>query len=96
MGGSESAEGGIYTGARRALTSPAQRYYITTLGRKALNLSGRRSRSRTEPWQPRAIRPGGCLNPRARKGASTYGNTVSRSECHSYSLYTNPLWVSVL
>ena len=22
------------------------------------------SRSRTEPWQPRAVRPGGCLNPR--------------------------------
>ena len=40
-GGSESAEGGIYTGARRALTSPAQRYYITTLGRQALKLSGR-------------------------------------------------------
>ena len=23
----------------------------------------RRSRSRTEPWQPKAVRPGGCLNP---------------------------------
>lgn len=41
IGGSKSAEGGIYTGAHRALTSPAQRYYITTLGRQALKLSGR-------------------------------------------------------
>ena len=36
------------------------------------------SRSRTEPWQPRAVRPVGGLNPRARKGESTYGNTVNR------------------
>ena len=33
------------------------------------------SRSRTEPWQPRAERPGGWLNPHARKGVSTFGNT---------------------
>ena len=58
----------------RSYAGPPQ-YYITTLG-GALNLSGRRSRSRTEPWQPRAVRPDGCLNPRARKGASTFGNTV--------------------
>ena len=35
----------------------------------------RRSRSQAEPWQPRAERPGGWLNPHARKGVSTYGNT---------------------
>ena len=33
------------------------------------------SRSRTEPWQPRAERPGGAINPHARKGVSTFGNT---------------------
>ena len=33
------------------------------------------SRSRTEPWQPRAERPGGWLNPHARKGVSTFRNT---------------------
>ena len=55
-------------------TSPAQRYFITTLG-GALNLPVRRSRSQAEPWQPRAVRPGGCLNPHARKGVSTFGNT---------------------
>ena len=36
----------------------------------------RRSRSQAEPWQPRAERPGGWLNPHARKGVSTFGNTV--------------------
>ena len=33
------------------------------------------SRSQTEPWQPRAERPGGWLNPHAHKGVSTFGNT---------------------
>ena len=37
-------------------TSPAQRYYITTLG-GALNPPVRRSRSQAEPWQPRARGP---------------------------------------
>ena len=43
----------------------------------ALNPSGRRSRSRTEPWQPRGVSPGGCLNPRG-EAASTFGNTAKR------------------
>ena len=55
-------------------TSPAQRYYITPEG-GALNPPVRRSRSQAEPWQPRAERPGGWLNPHARKGVSTFGNT---------------------
>ena len=42
---------------------------------RALNPPVRRSRSQAEPWQPRAERPGGWLNPHARKGVSTYGNT---------------------
>ena len=58
----------------RSYAGPPQ-YYITPLG-GALNLSGRRSRSRTEPWRPRAVRPDGCLNPRARNGARAFGNTV--------------------
>ena len=42
---------------------------------EALNLPVRRSRSQAEPLAPRAVRPGGWLNPHARKGVSTYGNT---------------------
>ena len=43
----------------------------------ALKPSGRHSRSRTEPLAPRGKSPGGAINPRARKGESTFGNTVS-------------------
>ena len=60
---------------RQTPTSPAERYYITTLG-GALKLPVRRSRSQAEPWQPRGESPGGCLNPRP-AGPSTFGNTVS-------------------
>ena len=42
----------------------------------ALNPSGRRSRSRTEPLAPRGGSPGGTINPRP-EGPSTFGNTVS-------------------
>ena len=35
------------------------------------------SRSRTEPLAPRAVRPGGAINPRG-EAASTFGNTASR------------------
>ena len=68
------AAGGIKKWRRRRPTSPAQRYYITPEG-GALNPPVRRSRSQAEPWQPRAERPGGWLNPHARKGVSTFGNT---------------------
>ena len=44
-------------------------------GREPSTRPGGVSRSRTEPWQPRAERPGGWLNPHARKGVSTFGNT---------------------
>ena len=47
----------------RAPTSPAQRYYIPPEG-GALNLPVRRSRSQAEPLAPRAVRPGGAINPR--------------------------------
>ena len=48
---------------QRGLSLPAQRYYITPEG-GALKLPVRRSRSQAEPWQPRAVRPGGAINPR--------------------------------
>ena len=62
---------------QRAPTSPAERCYIPPEG-GALNPPVRRSRSQAEPWQPRAERPGGWLNPHARKGVSTFGNTAPR------------------
>ena len=61
---------------RRRRTSPVERYFIPPEG-GALNPPVRRSRSQAEPWQPRAERPGGWLNPHARKGVSTFGNTGS-------------------
>ena len=42
---------------------------------KALNPPVRRSRSQAAPLAPKAVRPGGAINPHARKGVSTYGNT---------------------
>ena len=44
-------------------------------GREPSTRPGGVSRSRTEPWQPRDERPGGWLNPHARQGVSTFGNT---------------------
>ena len=53
---------------RQAPTSPAERYYITPWAEpipdRTLGSQGRR--------------PGGAINPRARKGESTFGNTVKR------------------
>ena len=57
----------------RAYAGPPQ-YYIPPEG-EALNLPVRRSRSQAEPWQPRAVRPGGAINPRPQKRASSFGNT---------------------
>ena len=63
----------------RSYAGPPQ-YYIPPEG-GALSPPVRRSRSQAEPWQPRAERPGGCLNPHARKGVSTFGNTATRRSC---------------
>ena len=58
----------------RAPTSPAQRYYITPEGEspqpacKAKPITGRTLAAQGQ-------RPGGAINPHARKGVSTYGNT---------------------
>ena len=70
-----AAKGGIKNGAEGAV--PRQRSDTIYLPRaRALNPPVRRSRSQAEPWQPRAERPGGWLNPHARKGVSTFGNTA--------------------
>ena len=58
----------------RAPTSPAQRYYITPEG-GALNPSGRRQPVPDRTLAAQGQRPGGWLNPHARKGVSTFGNT---------------------
>ena len=69
-----AAEGGIRNGAEGAV--PRQRSDTIYLPRaRARSPPVRRSRSQAEPWQPRAERPGGWLNPHARKGVSTFGNT---------------------
>ena len=47
----------------------------TSRGRKPGARPGGVSRSRTEPLAPRAERPGGAINPHARKGVSTFENT---------------------
>ena len=62
----------------RSYAGPPQ-YFIPPEG-GALNPPVRRSRSQAEPWQPRAERPGGWLNPHARKGVSTFGNTGKHRE----------------
>ena len=58
----------------RAPTSPAQRYYITPEG-GALNPSGRRQPIPDRTLGTQGQRPGGAINPHARKGVSTFGNT---------------------
>ena len=77
-----AAKGGIKNGARRRRTSPAQRYYITPEGGspqpacKAKPITGRTLGAQGQ-------RPGGAINLHARKGVSTFGNTVSRRQCHN-------------
>ena len=72
-----AAKGGIYTGAEGAV--PRQRSDTIYLPRAEHSTHpGGVSRSRTEPLAPRAVRPGGAINPHARKGVSTFGNTGKR------------------
>ena len=59
---------------RRRRTSPAQRYYIPPEG-GALNPSGRRQPVPDRTFGAQGQRPGGAINPHARKGVSTFGNT---------------------
>ena len=55
-----------------ALLSPCHRRYRHIYD----GAEGGVSRFRTEPLAPKAERPGSWLNPHARKGVSTFGNTV--------------------
>ena len=59
---------------RRRRTSPAQRYFIPPEG-GALNPSGRRQPIPDRTLGAQGQRPGGAINPHARKGVSTFGNT---------------------
>ena len=72
---------------RRRRTSPAQRYYITPEGEshqtacKAKPITGRTLGAQGQ-------RPGGAINPHARKGVSTFGNTGKHRPGHpSASIY---------
>ena len=65
-------------GKKMALKAPylaSAAILYNSRGRKPGTRPGGVSRSRTEPWQPRAERPGGWLNLHVRKGVSTFGNT---------------------
>ena len=63
----------IYDGAEGAV--PRQRSGTSYLPRaEPSTRPGGVSRSRTEPLAPRAVRPGGAINPRG-EAASTFGNT---------------------
>ena len=55
-------------------TFPAERYFIPPEG-GALNPSGRRQPVPDRTLGAQGQRPGGWLNPHARKGVSTFGNT---------------------
>ena len=65
---------------RRRRTSPVERYFIPPEG-GALNLSGRRQPVPDRTLGAQGQRPGGAINPRPRKRASTFGNTASRRQC---------------
>ena len=52
---------------------------------EALNLPVRRSRSQAEPLAPRAVRPGGAMNPQPRRGCQPSGiqrSTESLTKAH--------------
>ena len=59
---------------RRRRTSPVERYFIPPEG-GALNPSGRRQPVPDRTLGAQGQRPGGAINPHARKGVSTFGNT---------------------
>ena len=69
-----TAKGGIKNGAESAV--PRQRSDTIYLPRaRALNLSGRRQPVPDRTLGAQGQRPGGAINPHARKGVSTFGNT---------------------
>ena len=69
-----AAKGGIKNGAEGAV--PRQRSDTIYLPRaRALNPSGRRQPIPDRTLGAQGQRPGGAINPHARKGVSTFGNT---------------------
>ena len=62
---------------KRRRTSPVERYFISPEG-GALNPSGRRQPVPDRTLGAQGQKPGGAINPRPRKRASTLGNTASR------------------
>ena len=72
--GFPAAKGGIKNGAEGAV--PRQRSDTIYLPRaRALNPSGRRQPVPDRTLGAQGQRPGGAINPHARKGVSTFGNT---------------------
>ena len=98
-----AAKGGIYTGARKGAHLASAAILYNSRGREPSTRPGGVSRSRTEPWQPRAERPGGWLNLHACKGVSTFGNTGKRrtgpgpdpdrpkGACHPMAFFSPPI-----
>ena len=74
----------------RAPTSPAQRYFITTLG-GALNPSGRRQPVPDRTLGAQGRRPGGAMNPQPRRGCQPSGiqrSTESLTKAHDLKCHT--------
>ena len=68
-----AAKGGIKMAPKAPYLASAAILYDSR-GREPSTRPGGVSRSRTEPLAPRAVRPGGAINPRG-EAASTFGNT---------------------
>ena len=89
-----AAKGGIKNSAEGRCTSPAQRYYITPEGGspqpacKAKPITGRTLGAQGQ-------RPGGAINPHARKGVLTFGNTGKHRPGHGPDPYPSslPSWI---
>ena len=77
-----AAKGGIYTGAPKGAHLASAAVLYNSRGRspqpacKAKPITGRTLGAQGQ-------RPGGAINLHARKGVSTFGNTVSRRQCHN-------------
>ena len=79
-----AAKGGIKNGALGGAV-PRQRSDTIYLPRaRALNPSGRRQPVPDRTLAAQGQRPGGWLNPHARKGVSTFGNTGKRRPADWY------------
>ena len=89
-----AAKGGIRNGAEGAHLASAAILY-TSRGREHSTRPGGVSRSRTEPLAPRAVRPGGAINPRG-EAASTFGNTGKHRLSHGPDHDPDPIYKKML